>query len=310
MSTSGEKLRIISAQRHEAEDVSWAFARCLPRPALAGDVVGYTGYAEHALRPVRRREVPSARVPVIISFGDTIHVQMSGYVGPADANAAQVSRDGRTAQATAPGLDAGPSVAPLRLTSFVAGFGEAHAITEYTGAQRGIQIDLTPLGAYRLLGLTGDEIRTGVLQLDDVLGSDGPRLVDRLVSAPDWPARFDLVDGFLLGRSELARVPDPAIAWCWDRMRRTDGRVSVGELVEAVGWSRKHLGERFRRHVGLGPKPAARVLRFARAVSLLDGSHSISEVAAECGYADHSHLVRDVQALAGCTPSELIAERS
>jgi hypothetical protein len=32
--------------------------------------------------------------------------------------------------------------------------------------------------------------------------------------------------------------------------------------------------------------------------------------AAKCGYADHSHLVREFQDLAGCTPSELLATRT
>ncbi|NEE00022.1 AraC family transcriptional regulator [Phytoactinopolyspora halotolerans] len=274
--------RGVTTARHEAPDASWALATCAPHPALAADVVGYTGYAERAIRSVRRREVPRAQVPVIVSFGDTLQVQTDGRL----------------------------SVPPVRLTSFVAGFDDAHAITEYVGSQRGLQINLTPLGAYRLLGLTGDEIRGGAPELDDVLGVDGPRLVDKLVSAPDWPARFDIADGFLLRRAASARVVDPAIAWCWSQLLRSDGRVSVGALADEVGWSRKHLGQRFRRYVGLGPKPAARVLRFARATTLLDGSRSISEVAAECGYADHSHLVRDVRAMAGCTPSELIAERA
>lgn len=36
---------------------------------------------------------------------------------------------------------------------------------------------------------------------------------------------------------------------------------------------------------------------------------TIGQVAAGCGDADHAHLVRDVTALAGCTPTELVGAR-
>lgn len=269
--------RITDVQRHGSDDVSWAFMQCRPHPALVRDVVGYVGYAEHAIRPVRRREVPGARVPVIISFGDTIQVT---------GNAAAV-----------------------RLASFVPGFNDEYAITEYTGAQRGLQVDLTPLGAFRLLHMTGDELYAGATDLADVLGPQTPGLVDRLACAPDWAARFGIMDELLLRRAGQARSVAPAIAWSWQRMHQSDGRVMVGDLISEIGWSRRHFVDRFRHHVGMGPKAAARTLRFARAARLLDGTRSISDVAADCGYADHSHLVREFRTLAGCTPSELVAER-
>jgi AraC-like DNA-binding protein len=72
--------------------------------------------------------------------------------------------------------------------------------------------------------------------------------------------------------------------------------------------------------VGLGPKTAARVLRFHHAARLLAPASiygtattappTISDVAAGCGYADQSHLVREFRALAGCTPTEYLSEWS
>lgn len=38
------------------------------------------------------------------------------------------------------------------------------------------------------------------------------------------------------------------------------------------------------------------------------GHPGIADIAAAAGYADHSHLVRDFRSLAGCTPSQLVAE--
>jgi len=50
------------------------------------------------------------------------------------------------------------------------------------------------------------------------------------------------------------------------------------------------------------------VIRFDHAARQLARRQRISDVAAATGYADHSHLVRDFRAMAGCTPSQLLAE--
>ena len=95
--------------------------------------------------------------------------------------------------------------------------------------------------------------------------------------------------------------------------------MGIQPLADATGWSRRHLLTRFRAQVGLAPKTAARVLRFRRAAGLLvppgsDGGpgrpvpRGLADVAAECGYADHAHLVREFRALAGCTPTAYLAE--
>ena len=97
------------------------------------------------------------------------------------------------------------------------------------------------------------------------------------------------------------------MAWAWRQLEGSCGAVPIGLLAEEIGWSRRHFVDRFRRHVGLAPKPTARVLRFARAHTLLSRSGgSVGEVAARCGYADQSHLVRECHRLAGCTPSALV----
>jgi AraC-like DNA-binding protein len=177
-----------------------------------------------------------------------------------------------------------------------------------------VQIDLTPMGAYRLLGLPMSEIANRVVDLSAVWGRQAAELGDRMASAPDWAARLDVVDELLLRWSEDGPSPDPAVIWAWNQLDRSNGMVSVSALAEEIGWSRRHFASRFREQVGLSPKPAGRVLRFRRAVELLTAASeapperqpTIADVAAECGYADHSHLVRECKVLSGVTPSELM----
>ena len=243
-------------------------------PALAGQVLGYCGYVEDG-PPIGRREPAGTRVPIILSFGDRLTVQEG---------------DGARAE----------------VTSFVAGFSDTWATTRHEGRQHGVQVDLTPLGAFRLLGVPPAEVAGAIVAVDDLWDRTGASLVDRLASAPDWPSRFALLDEVLLHRAADAPDVHPPVAWAWRQLEQSHGSVAIGVLAEEIGWSRRHFVDRFRHHVGLAPKPSARVLRFARASALLtSGRRPVGEVAARCGYADQSHLVRECRRLAGCTPSEL-----
>jgi AraC-like DNA-binding protein len=78
----------------------------------------------------------------------------------------------------------------------------------------------------------------------------------------------------------------------------------VADLAHEVGWSRRHLTDRFTDEYGIGPKQAARIERFQHARQLIGGGHPVADVAARCGYADQAHLTRDFRALGGCTPTE------
>ncbi len=103
----------------------------------------------------------------------------------------------------------------------------------------------------------------------------------------------------------------PELSHAWHALVRSGGNTAVGDLATAVGWSRQHFARRFGEEFGLGPKLAARVLRFERATGMLRRMPSfmtIAQVAASCGYYDQSHLDRDFVELAGCTPSQLLAE--
>jgi AraC-like DNA-binding protein len=261
-----------------------------PHPALAGCVVRYLGYREHSGTAVRRRQAPGASCTLILGLGPPIRLH-----GPA-----------------------GPSVP----TSFLAGMHDGPVLTEFVGHQYGLQVDLRPLGAFALLGRPMPELTNVAPQLTELDLPELAGLPARLADEPDWPRRFALLDDVLLRRLDTSAArPDPEVAWAWRRLHRSAGRVGVQELADDTGWSRRHLLTRFRTQVSLTPKITARVLRFQRAARLLvpgsvyDGTPptappSISDVAAACGYADHAHLVREFHALAGCTPTEYLAEWS
>jgi AraC-like DNA-binding protein len=99
---------------------------------------------------------------------------------------------------------------------------------------------------------------------------------------------------------------DDAVGRAGERVVATRGNISVSELAREVGLSPRQLRRRFVGATGLTPKEFVRIRRVRSAIAeLLERGATWSRVAAELGYADHSHLVRDVSEVTGLTPSAL-----
>jgi len=151
-----------------------------------------------------------------------------------------------------------------------------------------------------------------------VLGGVCAELRDRVRAAPGWPERFAVLDEILLRRAGAVAPAgaSPEVSWAWQQLLRAGGALRVSALAAGTGWSGRHLTSRFRAEIGLTPKAAARVIRFDRARKLLvhklaDGAeraYFLADLAADCGYFDQAHLAREFRALAGCPPSQWLAE--
>lgn len=270
----------LTVTRHESEHGRWELAGREPCPFLAAHVVGTCrGYAEASPKPVRRREVPVGQIVLVVNIGDGFEVESTRAGGATTA----LPR------------------------SFVAGL-HAHAvIVASSGSACCLQADLAPPAARRLLGLPLGQLADRVVPLVDLIGAEAGRLEERLDDARDWRARLDLLEGWLCRRLGSSRPVPAAVDHGWRRLVRSAGRIPIAEIQRETGWSRRHLVAQFREHVGAAPKLAARILRFERAVSLLDDAETPgwAEIAAACGYSDQAHLAHDVRELAGMTPGEL-----
>jgi len=166
-----------------------------------------------------------------------------------------------------------------------------------------------PLSAYTLLGMPMSGLRGQVVDLAEVLGPPGRHLVERLRAEPTWRGRFGIVDQLLLHRLDSGPQPSPEVGRAWQLLVATGGSEPIGRVADEVGWSHKHLITRFRQQVGLAPKTAARLIRFDRVVRAMRGPrpHGWERIAAECGYADQSHLIREFRTFTGSTPTAFAA---
>ncbi len=268
----------VNYRSYSSDAHSWVMAARAPDSRLKPYVSDYTGYSEHASRPMRRLQPPFAGIPMIVTFGPAIDI---------------INGD-RPAER---GL----------FRSFLAGLHDVHVLTEFAGTQRGIQVNFTLLGAYRFLNAAMSDVANRCLDLGDIIGASAANgLSERLQDAKNWPARFDLMDRFLLERLAHGRPMSPDIAWAFRQLRDSSGARSIGALSRALACSRKTLIKRFHAQVGLSPKAVAGILRFEHATGRLRAADEErwSELALSCGYSDQAHFNRDFRRYAGRTPTE------
>lgn len=269
------------ATRHESPEGSWERVSGTPDPRLRQYVIGaYTGYRERTAGPMRRRELPSPQVVLIIDFGPVLRVF--------DA------RD--------------PSQSARHASGFVAGLDDTFSLTETPGAMSGVQVNFTPVGARLFFGLPMRHLARRVVGLDDVFGAEGPRLTEQLHDAPGWEARFALLDQLLLRRILEARAVSDCVTWAWQRLQVSGGLVEIGALADEFGFSQKHLISRFNEELGLPPKLLARLIRFDRVIHHLRAGSpdSWASIAYAHGYYDQAHLIRDFRQFTGSPPGEVL----
>jgi AraC-like DNA-binding protein len=172
-----------------------------------------------------------------------------------------------------------------------------------------MELWLAPLGAYRLLGLPIHTLSGQLVELTDVLGAGIRRLADQLRDTPSRRQQFALLDEFLLRRAQDGPQPAPEVVWAWRRLTATGGKLPIGRLAGEIGWSHKHLITRFTQQIGLPPKTAARLVRFDTVWRRLAQRPPArwDQIAAECGYADQAHLIRDCRQFTGASPTAFLA---
>jgi AraC-like DNA-binding protein len=194
-----------------------------------------------------------------------------------------------------------------RFTALVSGLHDAPALVRRGSSFEGVHVFFEPLGVRAIFGVPGSELASRAFELSDIWRPAAGDLVDSLREARSWQARFELLDRAFIRALNPIERPAPVL-WAWAELAATHGGKPVEQLARDIGWSRQHFSQRFRSELGVSPKTAARIFRFERACGLIKEARlPLSIVAAACGYSDQSHMNRDWNALAGCSPRAWIA---
>lgn len=93
-------------------------------------------------------------------------------------------------------------------------------------------------------------------------------------------------------------LPPNDFSW----LASSNERKSIGATASRLGISREHFTRSFRDRVGMSPNAFRIIRRLNRARDQIRAGVSVAAVAADCGFADQSHLGRHFRRVFGTTP--------
>jgi len=201
----------------------------------------------------------------------------------------------------------GAAEAVVADTGFLIGPHDRPIVNEPLGQTYCVGLVTTPVGCRPALGLAPAALRGHVVDLLTVW----PRAVAvrrALLNCQTPDEALDLLSATL-------NRPEPFDVKAFERCEAAVAMVSVdptrpvGDIAAELGVSHGHLDRQFTDQVGLSPRTLARILRVRQLLETIDvhGSVSWAGKAAELGWSDQAHLIRDFKRHTGVTPSEYVA---
>lgn len=265
----------VQAKGIAMHDTAVDLVRRAPAPHVAHLISSISFYRERGCGPMLHRHAAPLAFPLVVNLGTPFRIALGRTPGGAD-----------------------------RQPSFTAGLFPGPVVIESDGHAECVQIDFTPLGAYRFYGGAVPELTARMIDIEDVLGAEGRRLRERIAGTPACENRFAIIEAFVAGRANHS--PSPEVAAALSALERSAGTARMRDIAVDVGWSRKHLARRFIRETGLAPKTIGRMLRFHRACRCARAGNlqGWAAIAFETGFADQAHLTREFRSFAGETPVE------
>ena len=267
--------RQIDEINHTTSLGAWSLTRAEPDDDFAGIVKEYWE-VKGRLSPFREALLPNGFVEIMFNLGPPHRVFEGNSMG-------------------------------LWERSWFSGLQERSIFIESLEGTHLVSIRLHPLGATRMLGDVAPSAANSIVDLDVLIGGEASELRDELLAAESPSARFVVLEAFLRARSSAVAIP-AFVRDAVERIESSHGSLRVADLHEELGVSRKHLAVSFARYVGISAKAYAQIQRFLWTLEQLRNSTDVewSRLAAEAGYSDQSHLVRDFRRVGAASPTEYL----
>ena len=163
----------------------------------------------------------------------------------------------------------------------------------------------TPGGFHPFAGVPISTLTDTTLRVRDVFGADGDVLERAVLAETTDASRIAIIEGFLRQRRPAPDETVPMVTEMVYSVARDRGILTVDDLVERYGMNKRKLQRLFAKYVGVSPKWVIQRYRLHEAAERLAADPSVAQsaLAAELGYSDQAHFIRDFKAVVGTAPA-------
>jgi len=162
-----------------------------------------------------------------------------------------------------------------------------------------------PGQAPQLADIHPSDLVNGYVELPKILGAGLSSLGERLISAPSHSGRQRIMEG--LFHKTQPFVQEDRCRWGAAFIEGTGGRLSVNDLASHLGVHVRSVERNFIDHFGMSPKHLIRIIRLQHFIAQkrFGCYRNLADLAYACGYADQSHMIKDLKELTGRLPGEI-----
>jgi len=175
-----------------------------------------------------------------------------------------------------------------------------------------IGVEFWPHGAFPILGIPMGDVSNILWRADVLFGGWAREVQEVLANLQGVRQRVTFLQDQLMPMLLKNHRENGLVRYCVETLKSTDGRISVRELEERTGYSRRYLSLLFKEHVGLSPKVLAGIFRFQRFYRKWAQGQSLDLLKNDLYeyYYDQSHFAKEFRKMTGHTPGEYIHEVS
>jgi AraC-like DNA-binding protein len=180
-------------------------------------------------------------------------------------------------------------------------------VHQFTGCSFvNVQIVFQPTAIFRLSGIPAYELTDQHIDAIHIFPKNIQFTLEQLQCAKSYDEMLTIIESFSLKLIKHSKRDKHALDHVTRKLLLTGGNISLDSQSDEACLCTKQFTRKFYERVGVNPKTYARIIRFNRAYNIKNAypENDWLDIAVECGYYDHQHLIKDYKQFTGKTPDK------
>lgn len=142
-------------------------------------------------------------------------------------------------------------------------------------------------------------------KISDFFGDE--RLAEKLGACMDFQSRIQFFESYYRSNWLDDRYTPGLEEQCSLLLCMLNGNVSINDMGEYTGYTKRYIQKRFIQHYGISPKLYGMLKRYQKTLSMLmEKRLTSSYIAMENGYYDQAHFIKDFKRFTDISPESYL----